>query len=287
MAINTKFRELIYEIEASHGNDIAPRGLKVKEALITGFMINPKTSIVDFEARPFNWKYFAGELLWYLSRKKETEVIDKFSSFWKNIKNPDGTVNSNYGRILFGKQMNWVINSLKMDKNSRQAIAYVGGPEYQFAGNKDFVCTQYIIFFIRQDQLHMKVQMRSNDIFYGLTYDAPFFSTVHQSVYLNLVETYPELQLGQYFHFSDNTHYYERHFELAQQIMEEPALTLPFEITLKEPLFWANDLMAESVTYSESARKYITEVDANLDKIKDLTTEDYQNLLKILFDIKL
>ena len=67
----------------------------------------------------------------------------------------------------------------------------------------------------------MKVQMRSNDIFYGLTFDAPFFAFVHQHVFLWLRDTYPELQLGVYYHCADNTHFYERHFELADKILGE------------------------------------------------------------------
>lgn len=285
LSINTKFREIIEEIESTTNNDIAPRGLKVKEALITGFAIDPTLPLVDFEVRPFNFKYFAGELFWYLSRERETTIIDKFSNFWGKIRNPDGTVNSNYGQILFGKQMNWAINSLKKDMNSRQAIAYLGGPQYQFDGNKDFVCTQYIIFFIRNNELNMKVQMRSNDIFYGLTYDAPFFATLQQTVYLNLLETYPDLKLGKYFHFSDNTHFYERHFGIAQKIINEPVRT-NIEIRLKEPLFWADtNIESNYLKYSTLTDRYINQVQNNIGNIQNLSKEDYQNLLKILFDI--
>ena len=57
----------------------------------------------------------------------------------------------------------------------------------------------------------MEVQMRSNDIFYGLTFDAPFFAFVHQHMYLWLKDTYPTLSLGTYTHFADNIHFYEQH----------------------------------------------------------------------------
>jgi thymidylate synthase len=249
-------------------------------------MIKPEYCIADFEARKFNFKYLAGETYWYLLRNNSTEVIDMFSSFWKNIKNPDGTVNSNYGKILLGKQMNWVINSLKKDRDTRQAIAYVGGSDFQFEGNKDFVCTQYLLFFIRNNELHMKVQMRSNDMAYGTTYDLPWFSTIHQTVYLNLLETYPELQLGGYFHFSDNTHYYERHFDTMLKIIEEPAISRPISLTLKEPLFWAQGLEDEEVIYSENTQNFIAEMSKRLETIKDMKMPEYLQLLQILYDIE-
>lgn len=250
-------------------------------------MIKPEYCIANFENRPFNFKYLTGEMYWYLLRNNSTEVIDKFSSFWKNIKNPDGTVNSNYGTILLGKQMNWVINSLKKDRDTRQAIAYIGGPDFQFEGNKDFVCTQYLLFFIRNNELHMKVQMRSNDIFYGLSYDAPFFSSIQQTVYLNLLETYPELQLGGYFHFSDNTHYYERHFDLAMDIVQEPAISQPVSLSLKQPLFWARGLEDSEVDFSENTQAFITEMTKRLDDIKQMETTDFIQILQILYNIEL
>ena len=83
----------------------------------------------------------------------------------------------------------------------------------------------YANFFIRNNALHMKIQMRSNDIFYGLTFDAPFFSFLQQSVYLKLKETYPDLELGMYYHYADNLHFYERHFDLASEIRFEEIIT--------------------------------------------------------------
>lgn len=288
--LNTKFKELIFEIEGSAAlnGEVNPRGLKVKEALITGFAINPELPCVDFEARPFNWKYFAGELAWYLLKSRESTFIDKFSNFWGRLKNPDGTVNSNYGNILLTKNgetsgMAWVVNSLKKDKDSRQAIAYIGGKEFQYEGNKDFVCTQYILFFIRNNQLHMKVQMRSNDIFYGLTYDAPWFATVHQNVYQELLETYPELKLGQYFHFGDNTHYYERHFDIANKILEEPNTVGP-QLTLREPLWHTYD--NGEAKLSANAQKYLSWFDSKLENIDKLEKEDFIDALSIIFNIK-
>jgi len=265
-----------------------PRGLNVKEALITGFSINPLYPCADFEAREFNYKYFAGELAWYLLKSRETTFIDKFSNFWKTLKNEDGTINSNYGNILLTKEgetsgMAWVVNSLKKDKDSRQAIAYIGGSKFQYDGNKDFVCTQYIIFFIRNNQLHMKVQMRSNDIFYGLSYDAPWFSTVHQNVYMELLETYPGLQLGQYFHFSDNTHFYQRHFELAESILSQEVYSPGPELKLREPLWYSYE--DGRTDLSAAAKEYLLWFDTRLESLEKLEKQDFIDALSLIFEI--
>lgn len=291
--INTKFKELINEIEytanINGGENANPRGLEVKEALITGFAIDPNYPCVDFNAREFNWKYFAGELAWYLLRTNETEFIDKFSNFWAKLKNEDGTVNSNYGKLLLSgrpgssyTQSSWIVESLKRDMYSRQAIGYIGDKQFQYDGNKDFVCTQYVIFFIRNNELHMKVQMRSNDIFYGLTYDAPWFSTFHQNIYQELLETYPQLKLGQYFHFSDNTHYYKRHFEMATEILNEEQNAGP-KLKLKKPL-WTSSPNGTTLLTSEAA-DYLKWFDDRYTKLEELTYEDYKEALSLIFEI--
>ncbi len=231
------FKNIISDIKVN-GKVSKPRDLEVSELMYTGYAIDPTQPIANFNSREFNWKYFAGELVWYLNKDTNVDYINKFSGFWKGITNP-GTneINSNYGSLLFGEQLQWVTDSLKKDKNTRQAIAFLNQPKYQFEGNKDFVCTMYLNFSIREDKLDMKVQMRSNDIFYGLTFDAPFFAIVHQHVYLWLKSTYPELSLGTYHHFADNIHFYERHYDLAEKIVHEPLHENQYKMELTKPLF--------------------------------------------------
>lgn len=240
-SIGVQVFQLIEDLEAV-GNSSSPRGLLTKEANLATLEIDPAYSVMDFAARRFNWKYFAGELAWYLKADPSIDLINHFSSFWKGIC-PDGKANSNYGSLLFKRypgeylnQLEWVFNSLVNDKNSRQAVAFFNSPLFQYDGNRDFVCTMYVNFWIRKDYLDMKVQMRSNDIFFGLTYDAPWFSTLMQSMYLNLKEIYPKLKLGMYYHSVDNIHFYRRHFDVANKILDD-GLDSFIKLNLRKPLF--------------------------------------------------
>tara|TARA_R110000744_G_scaffold132711_3_gene240990 strand:- start:5113 stop:5778 length:666 start_codon:yes stop_codon:yes gene_type:complete len=176
-----------------------------------------------------------------MNKDRDVDYIGQFSGMWSTLTNPDSNeINSNYGSLLFGDQLKWVVDSLKSDKNTRQAIAFLNQPKFQFKGNKDFVCTMYLNFFIRDNKLNMKVQMRSNDVFYGLTFDAPFFSFIQQHVRLWLLETYPELELGNYYHCADNIHFYERHFELAHRIDTEATGT-HYQMQIEKPLFYIDE----------------------------------------------
>lgn len=253
--INVQVFQLLEDLEAA-GQTSSPRGLVTKEANLATLEIDPLYPVMDFAPRRFNWKYFAGELAWYLKADNSIDFINNFSSFWKDIC-PSGKANSNYGTLLFKvhpsqsnsdfdgsfetnksfkNQLEWVYDSLVKDQNTRQAVAFFNAPYFQYEGNRDFVCTMYINFWIRKGYLDMKVQMRSNDIFFGLTYDAPWFSSIMQSMYLNLKNVYPDLKLGIYYHCADNIHFYERHFEVAEKILDAGVDT-SVKLQMIHPLF--------------------------------------------------
>lgn len=282
MSFSNTFINIINHIN-NEGEESQPRDLKVKEAILTNFIIDPRQPIANFPQRKFNWKYLAGELAWYLKQDRDVDYIGAFSNFWSHITNPNSNeINSNYGSLVFNKkQFGWVIDSLVADRNSRQAIMFFNNPKFQFEGNKDFVCTMYANFFIRHNKLHMKVQMRSNDIFYGLTFDAPFFAFLQQSVFLKLQETYSDLELGMYYHYADNLHFYERHFELAEQIKQENINEESESLfMLKKPFL---DYDGEKVFLTDTAIAFIKEVDASINDVEIGTKEDYKVILDKYF----
>jgi len=296
--INVQVYQLLDDLD-NVGMRSAPRGKNVVEAMMATLDIDPTLPFMIFKNRPFNFKYTAGEIAWYVNKDINTEFISKFSTFWNNIKNPDDkTINSNYGAILLGdhpgssyddtwrtpvNQMKWVYDSLKADKSSRQAIAFLNTPYYQFENNKDFVCTFYLNFWIRKGYLDMKVQMRSNDIFLGLSYDAPWFSILHQSMFLNLKKLYPELRLGMYHHSADNIHYYERHFKLVENILSDQPYSSP-KVILKVPLFDFNEDGDFSI--SKEAQSFSELVEKTINEIPDLTQEQWKEILSNILDIQ-
>jgi thymidylate synthase len=291
--INVQVFQLLEDLEAA-GQTSSPRGLITKEANLATLEIDPLYPVMDFSPRRFNWKYFAGELAWYLKADPSIEFINKFSSFWKDIC-PDGKANSNYGSLLFrvhpsqsladydgsfqsnkefANQLEWIYDSLVKDPNTRQAVGFFNAPYFQYEGNRDFVCTMYINFWIRKDYLDMKVQMRSNDIFFGLTYDAPWFSSIMQSMYLNLLKVYPKLKLGIYYHCADNIHFYERHFDLANKILDA-GVDSSVKLKMIHPLFRFEPWEYEAGSGNPTKHKmYINEEACSYMKIIDDTLEE-------------
>jgi thymidylate synthase len=279
---SNQFTGIINKINDS-GSESQPRNLKVRELIYGQFDVDSTQPFASFKDRAFNWKYFAGEVAWYLKKDNDIDYINKFSNFWKFITNPNSnTINSNYGSLLFGSQLKWCLDSLKADDNTRQAIAFLNQPKFQFEGNKDFVCTMYLNFFIRDNKLNMKVQMRSNDIFYGLTFDAPFFAFVHQHMLLWLKETYPTLELGTYTHFADNIHYYERHFELSEQILTNGLSDNQYTMNIEQPLFTLED---NGIKYTEAGLSFISSVDS-MSKDENAKSKTYLEILSKYLNVK-
>jgi len=298
--INKQVYALLEDL-STYGMRSAPRGHKVVEANLATLEIDPTKPLMDFPDRHFNFRYFAGEVAWYISRDSNIEFINNFSTFWKGIADKNGMINSNYGTILLGihpstednpteghpsvNQLKWAYDSLCKDKDSRQAVAFLNCPYYQYEGNRDFVCTMYLNFWIRHDHLDMKVQMRSNDIFFGLSYDAPWFSLIHQSMFLNLKKIYPDLQLGTYYHCADNIHYYERHFELVEKIINSEPTSSP-NFKLKHPLF--DFELAGELWVTDEARNYLDKIfDALIQQDmtqEKLTQSEWKEILSLLVD---
>jgi thymidylate synthase len=201
--------------------------------------------------------------------RNDVEYISKYAKFWETIQNEDGTVNSAYGNLIFNKkneygftQYEWALESLLKDKDSRQAVLHFNLPSHQWNGNRDFVCTMYAIFQIRNGRLNFTVSMRSNDVILGLPTDVAFFVTL-QSQLLNHLRnnpTYSELEMGTYTHIANSSHIYERHFEMANKMikrafkpLEIPAVNLPLILENGDPSPDLIDLFNDSSTQVEDS----------------------------------
>lgn len=207
----------------------SPRGQQIKEITNHSFVLtDPISCLYINDRRSSQFKYICAELLWYLTGSNDVKFISHFSKFWESIKNPDDTVNSAYGYLLFKdtynpsvpSQWEWAYKSLVEDENTRQAVLHFNKPYHQWKGNKDFVCTMYGNFLIRDNALHFTIHMRSNDVILGLPTDLPFFVTLQLNMWNLLKKTYPNIMLGSYTHIVNSLHIYERNEKLASEMLE-------------------------------------------------------------------
>ena len=191
---------------------------KQKEVIFQSFEISDPTRInVTLPERKFNKNYAIAEWMWYLSANSSSLNIGKLAKIWKMISDQFCEVESNYG-VYLKPQWNWVKNEIIIDRDTRRATFVINQPYHKFKNSKDYPCTHYIQFFVRDNKLHLGVNMRSNDLIFGLCNDVFTFSLFQQLMLNELNETGMSLELGSYFHYAGSLHVYEKHYKMIESI---------------------------------------------------------------------
>ena len=116
------------------------------------------------------------------------------------------------GHVAVADQLKYVVDALRRDKQTRQAIIDIGDPikddfDMILGGlkvTKDFPCTRSIQFIMVDGMLNCIVHMRSNDVLYGLSAVNIFNFTLMQEYVANML-AFP---VGKYYHVINNLHMY-------------------------------------------------------------------------------
>ena len=176
-----------------------------------------------------NEEYIKKELRWYKSQITNVNAIgDKVPEAWKYAANDYGEINSNYGQIIFSDkyyhQYGRVLDELLENPDGRRASMIYNRPsiweEYNENGKNDFICTNSVTYYIRNDKLHCVVQMRSNDVVFGYKNDYAWQLFVLEDMVKDYndckSQNYEEIKAGNIMWQVQNLHVYERHFDLVK-----------------------------------------------------------------------
>ena len=171
-----------------------------------------------------NWDYINSEIEWYES--ESTNITDIYPEgdkeppqAWQMTANVHGEINSNYGHLIwsekyFGQYEN-AVTELENNPDSRRASMIYTRPsiwqEYNENGKNDFICTNSVTYYIRDDVLHCVVQMRSNDVIFGYRNDYAWQRHILEKMAWEL-----HLDVGDIHWQVQNLHVYDRHFKLVK-----------------------------------------------------------------------
>ena len=86
---------------------------------------------------------------------------------------------------------------------------------------KDLPCTVSLQFLIRDNKLHLIVNMRSNDLFMGFCYDVIIFTLWQEKMLVELKEFFPELKNGHYYHNANSMHIYSNNYRKIKKILND------------------------------------------------------------------
>lgn len=234
--IHEAYREVLKDVYDNPEYRAAPRGLPIREKVDYTFSIlNPTSDSIrtaDEERNKVIADYTNKEVLLYNSGTNKMSEFVKASKFWEKLANPDGTINSAYGFLIWRNYSctsnfsdramtpwEWAKESLLADKDTRQAVLRFNLPEHCWIGNKDFTCTMHGNWLIREDKLNLTMIMRSNDVVKGLVYDLPFFCSLMDKMLEELQSTYPNLQKGKYTHLAHSFHMYDKDEEIVRKMI--------------------------------------------------------------------
>jgi thymidylate synthase len=171
---------------------------------------NPNNNHINTTWRKWSLKYANIEWQWYLKATRSIESIKDHAKMWSVIQDENGEVNSNYGwQWNRSNQIDYVINELKRDINTRRAVLTIYDAKENHIFKKDTPCTLSIHFDVEDNRLNMNVVMRSNDLVYGFCYDQYCFSKLQEMIAEKL-----NISIGEYSHFVHNLHIYEKHYDL-------------------------------------------------------------------------
>ena len=180
-----------------------------------------------------NESYIEIEKAWYESQSTNVNWIPEtynrnVPEAWKASANQFGEINSNYGHLIYSDkyhhQYGQVLDELLINPDGRRASMIYTRPsiwmEYNEDGKNDFICTNAVTYYIRDNCLHNVVQMRSNDVVFGYKNDYAWQLYVLEQMVKDYndckSEGTPELKVGDIVWQVQNLHVYERHFHLVK-----------------------------------------------------------------------
>jgi len=125
-----------------------------------------------------------------------------------------GFVGAEKTDIMWLNQIDWVVQDLKRNPDSRRAIINIRDNSIDpFIANP--ACLQNIQFLIREGKLHMKVLMRSND-----APEATFMNAFAFIMFQKKIADELGVPVGSYTHRANSFHVYEKDYALLNSYIE-------------------------------------------------------------------
>lgn len=198
-------------------------GDEMFEIIAASFLADEETIFASV-----NQDYIEAEIEWYTNQSTNINDIYKGKKeppkAWQLAADKHGNINSNYGHLIFShkyaQQYNQVINELNSNKYSRRASMIYTRPsiwnEYNESGKSDFICTNAVTYYQRENTLHCVVQMRSNDVIYGYRNDRAWQKYVLNELCNDLL-----LDPGNIFWQVQNLHIYPKHFQHIDKYLNQ------------------------------------------------------------------
>jgi thymidylate synthase len=220
------------------GQEVSPRGKLTKEIPQHTVAVPMRQPVLTIKDRMLNYRFMAAEAYWILSGDDSVAGIVPWNSRIAAFSDNGETFFGAYGPKIIS-QLDYVVNKLKTDPDSRQAGLTIWRENP--TETKDVPCTVAIFANLRGRFLNIHVFMRSSDVWLGLPYDVFNFSMLGHLICsrLNIDDQLDRLiEPGTLYLTAASSHLYEPNWEDARKCVSVNSLSTngasPSALYLKE-----------------------------------------------------
>lgn len=197
---------------------VSPRGHLCGELLgLTYKVLIPRSRWIKNTGRELSLSFALGEFCWIMRGSNDLNTIAYYAPSYSKYSDDGETLNGAYGsRIIhWGNidQIKYVINKLKSDKDSRQAIIQIYNPTLDSKETKDVPCNILLHFILRHNELNLLVYSRSQDFIFGFPYDL-----FHWTMLQEIIATELGVEMGFYQNMTGSMHIYEKDYYKLESI---------------------------------------------------------------------
>lgn len=193
-------------------DEVSPRGMKTKEMVGSCIEMNMRYPVVSCPQRKLSYAFMAAEALWIISGSNRLDFHPEIRKKLERFSDDGFTNNGAYG-VRFLEQLSFVVETLRKDPDSRQAVMLIWQPRPK--PSKDIPCTVALQYVVRNNVLHTNVFMRSSDVWMGLPYD--MFSFTMMSMVVAIELGIPDL--GRMTMMFGSSHLYASNWAEAQEVI--------------------------------------------------------------------
>jgi len=220
--IGDMYFQLIRDLTNS-GRGIVVRGHECIESKepVTLVYRNPGACWMCIPGRKFNPFFALAEVVWILSGRGDVDWICYFNENMRMFQDGDNPqFHGAYGTRIFKwsnlgsqptretflhiDQLSYALFKLRKDSFTRQAVISIWDPVLDnLMVSKDYPCNNLVYFSLRDGVLDMTVVIRSNDLVWGVPYNAVQFTHLLAYTAGNL-----QVKMGTLTYVIQNLHYY-------------------------------------------------------------------------------
>ncbi|HEY8444685.1 MAG TPA: thymidylate synthase [Bacilli bacterium] len=179
--------------------------------------------------RPIWLKGVIDEILW-IFQKRSNNIKDLNSSIWNDWANKEGSIGKAYGYQInkpmlgYPSQIDYVLNTIKNNPTSRRIMMNMFNVEDM--PHKNLIeCAYGVHFSVKDGKLHTSLIQRSGDF---ITAACPGgWNVVGYAILTHMIAIHCGLEVGTLTHFIQDLHIYNKHEELAYELLNREPRQAP------------------------------------------------------------